>query len=68
VDHAFKRAERGDALIYVPTIVLAECVYPVEKGRISLRYYELFSRLGSRELRGNPFDAGDRGGGPLASP
>jgi len=42
---AFRRAERGEALIYVLTIVLAECVYLVEKGRISLRYYELFSRL-----------------------
>ena len=44
-DHAFKQAERGEALIYVPTIVLAECIYLVEKGRISLRYDELFSKL-----------------------
>ena len=44
-DTAFRRAERGEVLIYVPTIVLAECVYLAEKGRISLRYDELFSKL-----------------------
>ena len=44
-NYAFKQAERGEALIYVPTIVLAECVYLVERGRISLRYDELFSKL-----------------------
>ena len=44
-DEVFRRAERGEATIFVPTIVLAECIYLVERGRISLSYDELFSRL-----------------------
>ena len=44
-DEAFRKAERGEAIIYVPTIALAECIYLVERGRISLDYGELFSKL-----------------------
>lgn len=45
-DEAFKNAERGEAIMYVPTIVLAERIYLAERGRISLNYDELFSRFG----------------------
>lgn len=44
-DKAFYEAERGNAIIYIPTIVLAECVYLAERGRISLDYSELLTGL-----------------------
>ena len=35
-----KSAERGESTIFVPTIVLAECFYLVEKGKIDLNFYD----------------------------
>lgn len=44
-EDAFSSAERGESIVFVPTISLAECVYLVENRKISLKYEELFSRL-----------------------
>ena len=45
---AFGRCDRGEILVYVPTVCLVEMVYLQEKGRISL---DLMARL-MAELRG----------------
>ena len=45
VDEIFSEAELGRAVIFVPTIVLAECVYLVERRKIYLDFDELFSKL-----------------------
>jgi len=42
---AFLQAELGRAVVFVPTIALAESVYLVEKGKIALDVSELFSKL-----------------------
>ena len=36
VDEIFKSAEAGESTIFIPTIVLAECLYLVENGKIEL--------------------------------
>ena len=38
VDEIFKASERGDGIIFVPTIVLAECYYLSEKKKINLDF------------------------------
>jgi len=48
-NEAFLKAEKGEAVIFVPTIILAECVYLVERGKIVLSYEELFSKLREAE-------------------
>ena len=45
VDEIFSEAELGRAVIFIPTIVLAECVYLVERRRIDLDFDVLFSKL-----------------------
>jgi PIN domain nuclease of toxin-antitoxin system len=45
VDGIFSEAELGRAVIFVPTIALAECVYLVERRKIDLDFDELFSKL-----------------------
>ena len=44
-DKVFSQAELGRAIVFVPTIALAECVYLVEKRKIALDVSELFSKL-----------------------
>ncbi|MGC9085040.1 MAG: PIN domain-containing protein [Thermoproteota archaeon] len=41
----FKSAERGESIIYIPTIVLAECLYLVENKKIDVNFRELLSKL-----------------------
>jgi len=41
----FSEAEHGRAIIFIPTIALAECVHLVEKRKIALDFNELFSKL-----------------------
>lgn len=45
VDLIFTSAEKGDAIIYIPTIVLAECMYLVESGKIEIDFKDLLGRL-----------------------
>jgi len=45
VDEIFKSAEMGESTIFIPTIVLAECLYLVEKGKIKLDFDELLRRI-----------------------
>jgi PIN domain nuclease of toxin-antitoxin system len=45
VDEIFKLAEAGESSIFVPTIVLAECLYLVEEGKIELDFENLLERL-----------------------
>jgi PIN domain nuclease of toxin-antitoxin system len=37
--------EKGNYIMFVPTISLAECVYLVETGKIALDYKELFNKF-----------------------
>jgi PIN domain nuclease of toxin-antitoxin system len=46
VDEIFRLAEAGDSTIFIPTIVLAECLYLVEEGKIELDFNDLLGRLG----------------------
>jgi PIN domain nuclease of toxin-antitoxin system len=45
VDEIFKLAEAGTSSIFIPTIVLAECLYLVEEGKIVLDFEDLLERL-----------------------
>jgi PIN domain nuclease of toxin-antitoxin system len=45
VDEIFKLAEAGKSSIFIPTIVLAECLYLVEEGKIELDFENLLERL-----------------------
>jgi predicted nucleic acid-binding protein len=45
VDAVFKSAETGGATIFIPTIVLAECLYLVENGKIELDFDDLVRRI-----------------------
>lgn len=45
VNGIFLQAESANVTILIPTIALAECVYLVETGRISLSLQDLFSKL-----------------------
>ena len=42
---AFEAVESGDDVMFIPTIVLAECLYVIESGKISLSVEDLFSKL-----------------------
>jgi PIN domain nuclease of toxin-antitoxin system len=53
----FERAERGDAVIYVPTLVLVELAEAMRRGII--RADEGFSRWSERLLDGRRFVAAD---------
>lgn len=45
VDAVFKSAEAGEATIFIPTIVLAECLYLVENEKIKLDFDDLLGRI-----------------------
>ncbi len=45
VDELFKLAEAGEASLFIPTIVLAECLYLVEENKIELDFEDLLERL-----------------------
>ncbi|WP_330999840.1 type II toxin-antitoxin system VapC family toxin [Archaeoglobus neptunius] len=45
IDRIFTSAEKGEAIIFVPTIVLAECLYLAETGKIKLNLNELISKM-----------------------
>ena len=45
VDEVFTSAEKGEAVIFIPTIVLAECLYLAEIGRIELDFVALLDKI-----------------------
>jgi predicted nucleic acid-binding protein len=45
VDSIFRSAEEGESTIYIPTIVLAECLYLVENKKIDLDFEDLLDKL-----------------------
>lgn len=45
VNKIFKDAETGGSIIFVPTIVLAECKYLVKNKKVELDYPELLRKL-----------------------
>lgn len=45
VDEIFRQAETGETIVYIPTIVLAECFHLVKHGKIALDFDELLARI-----------------------
>ena len=45
VDEVFRSAEKGESVIFIPTVVLAECLYLVENKKIELDFNELLERI-----------------------
>jgi predicted nucleic acid-binding protein len=45
VDTIFKSTERGESTVFIPTIVLAECLYLVENEKIELDFDELLRKI-----------------------
>lgn len=45
VDKVFSSAEKGESIIFIPTMVLAECLYLVENGKIKLDFDELLNKI-----------------------
>jgi len=45
VDEVFRSAEKGESIIFIPTVVLAECLYLVENKKIDLDFNELLERI-----------------------
>jgi predicted nucleic acid-binding protein len=54
-DKIFASAETGKSTIYIPTIVLAECLYLVEDGTINIDYDDLLIRIEGGAFRGMAF-------------
>ena len=44
-DSIFRSTEKGESTIYIPTIVLAECLYLVENKKIDLDFEDLLDKL-----------------------
>lgn len=49
-DEVFASVERGEDIMFVPTIVLAECIYLIEGGKILLSLENLFEKF---QISGN---------------
>ncbi|MGD2250472.1 MAG: PIN domain-containing protein [Candidatus Methanofastidiosia archaeon] len=45
VDKVFKSAEKGESTIFIPTIVVAECFYLMEKGKINFNFDDVLKRI-----------------------
>ena len=45
IDELFMQAEKGECIIFIPTIVLAECKYLVEHKKIELDFPELLRKI-----------------------
>jgi predicted nucleic acid-binding protein len=41
----FRSAEKGESILFIPTIVLVECLYLVENGKIDLDFDDLLKRI-----------------------
>ena len=44
-NNAFKSVEKGESIMFVPTIALAECIYLIEGKKIDLNLKELFIKF-----------------------
>ena len=45
IDKIFKASENGDCVIFIPAIVLAECYYLIEDGRIQLNFNDILAKI-----------------------
>lgn len=45
IDEIFASTEKGETVIFIPTIVLAECLYLVEMKKIELDFEELVEKI-----------------------
>lgn len=45
VDDIFKSAENGESTLFIPTVVLAECLYLLENKKIDLNFDDLLRRI-----------------------
>ena len=45
VDRIFESAEKGESIIFVPTVVLAECLHLAENKKIDLNFNELLRKI-----------------------
>lgn len=45
VDDIFRASEIGDNLIFIPTIVLAECYYLIDDERIQLNFDDILTKI-----------------------
>ncbi len=45
LDSIFTSAEKGETIIFVPTIVLAECLYLAENKKIEINFDELIRKI-----------------------
>jgi len=45
VDGVFRSAEKGESIIFIPTVVLAECLYLAENRKIDLDFNELLEKI-----------------------
>jgi len=44
-NNTFKSVEKGESIMFVPTIALAECIYLIESKKIALNLKELFVKF-----------------------
>lgn len=57
IDEIFMQAEKGKCIIFIPTIVLAECKYLVKHRKIELDFPELLRKIEiSKNFLPVPFD------------
>lgn len=57
VDEIFQKSERGECIIFIPTIVLAEIRYLVKNKKIKLNFLDLLNRIEiSKNFIPTPFD------------
>jgi predicted nucleic acid-binding protein len=45
INDIFESAENGESTLFIPTIVLAECLYLAEKNKIDLDFNDLLKRI-----------------------
>ena len=45
IGFALESCEKGEAITFIPTIVLAECFYLISRGKIALNFKELLERI-----------------------
>ncbi len=48
-DEVFRSSERGEVVIFIPTIVLAECYYLIKDSRIQLNFDEVINKIESSD-------------------
>lgn len=46
ISSIFESSEKGETIIFIPTIVLAECFYLIKRNKISLDFKQLLEKIG----------------------